>query len=105
MVSTSKKRSSIRSSKGGETSANYMIKGAGKNNTMRNKSKQKDSVVGRFKKKVKGVKDKVVDSADKTAAATTRKAKSTANNSTNNRGRKYEKGSPDTETPKSTGSH
>jgi len=100
MVSTSKKRSSIRSSEGGETSANYMIKEAGKNNTMRNKSTQKDSVVGRFKQKVKGVKDKVVDNVDKTAAATTRKAKSTVNNSINNRGRKYEKGSADTETPR-----
>lgn len=96
MVSTSKRKDSTQSSKGGEVSANYMIKGAGRSKTMKSKSTQKDSVVGKLKKKVKGVKDKVVDSADKTAAATTRKVQSTTDNPTNNRGRKYEEGSTST---------
>lgn len=97
MVSTSKK-DSTQSSKGGEASANYMIRGAGRRSkvTTSKSSQKKNNVVGKLKKKVKDVKDKVVDTADKATTATTRKVRSTTNNSANNRGKKYEQGSTGT---------
>jgi hypothetical protein len=87
------------SSTGGESSADYIIRGAGEGDstTSSSTSESGGGITDKIKGKIKGAKDKVASTAD-TAADTSKKGISSTTTTTNEQDREYEEGAAGTRT-------